>query len=155
MTEAQGLRIHAAIAFLNKDRDVRALVTEDNLVAHGWISSRMELDPDQLHGPKSGPKKPKTAAGPSTQAIQLKKASTSQPPSVASSLKKPICSKSAAPLPLTVESGDEDEEPLVRSKRSRTEVKVTPEVVSSHLSSPRGEDVLTSQTEAVPSVKDS
>lgn len=63
---------------------------------------------------------------------------------MASSSKKPISSKSAAPPPPTVESKDEDKEPLVRSKQSQTEFEVTPEVVSSNPPSPKGEGVLSS-----------
>ena len=57
--------MYAALASLDEGRDVRALVTEDNLVEYRWISTRMELDPDQLRGQKSSPKKPKIVTKPS------------------------------------------------------------------------------------------
>ena len=66
MTQEQVERITIALAYPDEGRDVQALVTKDNLVEHGWISTRMELDPDQLRGQKSGPKKTKVAAVPST-----------------------------------------------------------------------------------------
>ena len=46
MTAVQEERITAALASPDEARDVRALVIEDNLITHGWIGTRMELDPD-------------------------------------------------------------------------------------------------------------
>ena len=46
MTTEQEERINTALAYLDEARDVRALVNEDNLISHGWIRTRMELDPD-------------------------------------------------------------------------------------------------------------
>ena len=68
MTQEQGERIMTALAYPDERRDVQALVTNDNLLEYKWISTRMELDPDQLRGQKSGAKKTKVAAVPSTQA---------------------------------------------------------------------------------------
>ena len=79
MTPEQAERIATALACPDEGRDVRALITEDNMVEYGWISTRMELDPDQLRGQKSAPKKAKAKAGPSTQARQSK-TDASQPP---------------------------------------------------------------------------
>ena len=62
MTAGQVERIATALAYPDKDRDVRALVNEDNLITHGWIGTRMELDPDQLRGQSSGPRQPKVSA---------------------------------------------------------------------------------------------
>ena len=56
MTADQEERIATALADTDEARDVRALVNEDNLITHGWIGTRMELDPDQLRGQLSGPK---------------------------------------------------------------------------------------------------
>ena len=78
MTLEQGKRIMTALAYPDEGRDVRALVTEDNLVEYGWISTRIELDTDQLYGQKSGPKRTKVAAVPSTQAAQPKTATASR-----------------------------------------------------------------------------
>ena len=46
MTAEQEERINIALAYPDEAREVRALVNEDNLIAHGWIGIRMELDPD-------------------------------------------------------------------------------------------------------------
>ena len=46
MTTEQEERINTALAYPDEARDVRALVNEDNLISHGWIRTRMELDPD-------------------------------------------------------------------------------------------------------------
>ena len=46
MTAAQEERIISALASPDEARDVRALVVEDNLISHGWIRTRMELDPN-------------------------------------------------------------------------------------------------------------
>ena len=46
MTREQAEQIATALACLDEGRDVRALVTEDNLMEYGWIFTRMELDPD-------------------------------------------------------------------------------------------------------------
>ena len=46
MSRNQRQRILEALAYPKEYRDVRVLVTEDNLVTYGWISIRMELDPD-------------------------------------------------------------------------------------------------------------
>ena len=54
--------ITTALAYPDEARDVRALVNEDNLITHGWIGTRMELDPDQLRGQSSGPRQPKVSA---------------------------------------------------------------------------------------------
>ena len=78
------------------------------------------------------PKKLKTAAEPLAMVAPPKKTIASRPPkrkSAASSSKKPASSKSAAPPSPIVESRDEDEEPLVKPKRSRMEFEVTPKVV--------------------------
>ena len=56
MTQEQGEWILTALAYLEEGTDVRALVTKDNLVEYRWISTRIELDPDQLRRQKSGPK---------------------------------------------------------------------------------------------------
>ena len=156
MTQEQGERILTTLAYLDEGRNVRALVTEDNLVEYKWISTRMELDLDQLCGQSSGPKKAKTAVEPSTQAAQPKKTTASRPPKrkcAASSLKKPASSKSAAPSVPTVESGG-DKKYSVRYKRSRTESRPTPEVVSSHAPSSMGKGVLSPQTRVAPGIKD-
>ena len=50
-----------ALSYLDMYRDVRVLVTEDNLVTYEWISTRIELDPDQLRPYKLAPKKSKPA----------------------------------------------------------------------------------------------
>ena len=42
----QAERIVTALACPDESRDVQALVTEDNLVEYGWISTWMELDLD-------------------------------------------------------------------------------------------------------------
>ena len=62
MTAGQGERIATALAYTDEGRDVRALVNEDNLITHGWIGTRMKLDPDQLRGQSSGPRQPKVSA---------------------------------------------------------------------------------------------
>ena len=59
-----------ALAYPDEYRDVRVLVNEDNLVTYGWISTRMELDPDQLRACRPAPKKSKFAAGASSAAIE-------------------------------------------------------------------------------------
>ena len=46
MTVAQEERIITALAYPDEARDVRALVTENNLITYGWIGTRMELDPN-------------------------------------------------------------------------------------------------------------
>ena len=48
MTGDQRQRIEVALAYPDECRDVRVLVIEDNFVSYGWISTRMELDLDQL-----------------------------------------------------------------------------------------------------------
>ena len=63
MARDQRQRIEVAIAYSDKFRDVRILVTEDNLVTYGWISTCIELDPDQLRRYKPAPKKSKPASG--------------------------------------------------------------------------------------------
>ena len=50
MTAEQEERINIALAYPDEARDVRTLVNEDNLITHGWIGTRMELDPDQIRG---------------------------------------------------------------------------------------------------------
>ena len=67
MTQDQGERITTALAYPKEGRDVPTLVTDNNLVTYGWITTRMELDPDQLRGKKLGPKKPNAALEPSTE----------------------------------------------------------------------------------------
>ena len=62
MTTEQEERINTALAYPDEARDVRAFVNEDNLITHGWIRTRMELDPDQLRGQKPGPTQSKTSA---------------------------------------------------------------------------------------------
>ena len=109
------MQIHTTLASTKEGRDVWALVTEDNLVEYGWIFTRIELDPDQLCGHKSGPKKLKTDSKSSIRVAPLKKATASRllkMKSAASSSKKPAFSKSAAPPPPAWESEDEDEAPL-------------------------------------------
>ena len=63
VTRDQRQRIEVAIAYPDKFRDVRILVTEDNLVTYGWISTRIELDPDQLCRYKPPPKSPSPPLG--------------------------------------------------------------------------------------------
>ena len=63
MTAEQEERINTALSFPDEARDIRALVIEDNLITHGWIRTRMELDPDQLRGQISGPKQTKAPTG--------------------------------------------------------------------------------------------
>ena len=63
VTQEQAERIATVLACPDEGRDVRALVTEDNMVEYRWISTRMELDPDQLRGQKSAPKKAKAKVG--------------------------------------------------------------------------------------------
>ena len=46
VTTEQEERINTALAYPDEARDIRALVNEDNLISHGWIRTRMELDPD-------------------------------------------------------------------------------------------------------------
>ena len=48
MSREQRQRIIRAFAVPDEYRDVWVLVNEDNLITYGWISTRMELDPDQL-----------------------------------------------------------------------------------------------------------
>ena len=55
VTRDQRQRIEVAIAYPDKFRDDRILVTEDNLVTYGWISTRIELDSDQLRRYKLAP----------------------------------------------------------------------------------------------------
>ena len=55
MTGDQRQRIEVALTYPDEFRDVRVLVTEDHLVTYGWISTRIELDPDQLCGYKPAP----------------------------------------------------------------------------------------------------
>ena len=52
-----------ALACPDEYRDVSVLIIEDNLVTYRWISTRMELDPDQLHPYKPAPKKSKPDSG--------------------------------------------------------------------------------------------
>ena len=136
MIAEQEERINTALSFPDEARDVRALVTEDNLITHGWIRTRMELDPDQLRGQKSGPKQTKAPAGASG-------STTTPAPSTrkraATSSKKPAAPKTAVALslPPSGEAEDEEEasetpeEPLMRKKRSRKEPAVAPEVTPS------------------------
>ena len=63
MTAVQEERITTALSYPDEARDVRALVIEDNLITYGWIGTRMELDPYQLRGQKSGSKQTKAPAG--------------------------------------------------------------------------------------------
>ena len=93
---------------------------------------------------------------PSTQATEPKTTAASRPPkkkSVASSSKKLASSKSAARLPLAMESGGE-EESLTRSKRPQTESRPTPKVVSSLALTSLSEGVPSPQTEAASRAKD-
>ena len=121
MTAEQEERINTALSFPDEARDVRALVIEDNLITHGWIRTRMELDPDQLRVQKSSPKQTKAPVGAS--------GSTATP--VPSTRKRAATSsrKAAAPktavapsLPPSGEAEDEEEasetpeEPLARKK---------------------------------------
>ena len=46
VTQEQAERIATALACPDEGQDVRAFVTEDNLVEYGWISTWMELDLD-------------------------------------------------------------------------------------------------------------
>ena len=64
MTQEQSEQILTVLAYPDDGRDVWALITEDNMIAHGWISPRMELDSNQLRWQKSSSKKAKTAAEP-------------------------------------------------------------------------------------------
>ena len=59
----QAERIAIVLACPDEGRDVWALVTEDNMVEYGWISTQMELDPDQPRGQKPAPKKAKAKVG--------------------------------------------------------------------------------------------
>ena len=70
MSEDQRQRILEALAYLEEYRDVRVLVNEDNLVTYGWISTRMELDPDQLRPYKPAMKKSKAKVGASSAAAE-------------------------------------------------------------------------------------
>ena len=132
MSAAQEERITSALSSPDEARDVRALVVEENLFFHKWIGTRMELDPDQLRGQKSGSKQTKASAGASgstaTPLPTRKRAATSP--------KKPAGSKiEVAPPPLPSqeaeneeEASESPEEPLRRRKRSRTESAAAPEV---------------------------
>ena len=142
-----------ALAYPDEGRDVRALVTKDNLVEYGWISTRTELDPDQLRGQKPAPKKAKAKVGPSTQAVQPK-TDAPRPPKrkvPATTSKEAASSKSATLPPLTARLGDE-EDSSVGPKRPRTESRSTPEVARPAAS---GEGVKSPQTGAASTAKDS
>ena len=104
MTRDQRLRIKSTLAYPDGCRDVRALVSKDDLVSYEWISTRKELNPDQLCPYKQAPKKSKSkpTREPSAKvgvAARSKKATPSRPPKrerAATSLKRPASSKSAA-----------------------------------------------------------
>ena len=137
MSHDQGERIKIVLAYPREGRDVRALVIEDNLVGHGWRSTRMELHSDQLRGYKLGLKKSKIVAEDPTEvkvAASPKKATSSRLPkrkTAASSSNRPASAKFTAPPPPTVKAVDEEEallENLKRKKRSRTESRSTLEV---------------------------
>ena len=66
MSGDQRERILEALAYPEEYRDVRVLITEDNLITYGWISTRMELDLDQLRPYKPASKKAKAKVGASS-----------------------------------------------------------------------------------------
>ena len=94
----QQQRILKAPAIPVEYKDVRVLINEDNLTTYGWISTRLELDPDQLRPYKPAAKMPKSTIGASSVAAEggvassPKKSTSSEVPKkkkVASSLKSP------------------------------------------------------------------
>ena len=70
MSREQRQRIIRAFAVPDEYRDVWVLVNEDNLITYGWISTRMELDPDQLRPYKPATKKSKAKVRASSAAAE-------------------------------------------------------------------------------------
>ena len=105
VTGAQRQRIEVGLTYPDEFRDVRVLVTDDNLVTYGWISTRRELDPGQLRRYKPASKKSEPASGmpffeaEEGVAAHLKKSASSgllKRKKAASSSKRPTSPKSAA-----------------------------------------------------------
>ena len=128
-----------ALAYPKESRDVRVLVTEENLVSYGWTFTRIELDLDQLCGYKPAPKKSNPASGePSFEAGEVeaapsKKATSSRPSKrTRAASRRPTSSKSTTTLLLppigVAEEEEAPPEPLKSRKRSRTESEPAPEV---------------------------
>ena len=160
MSRDQLQRIMEALAHPKEFRDVRVLITEDNLITYGWISTRMELDPDQLCTYKPAPKKSKSTIGEPSAAVEGKlsahpKKATSFGPlnrkKAAFFSKRPAPPKPAAPPTLlTTEEGIEIEEPspepLKRRRKSRTESELAPKIAHANPPPSGSEDVQTSRT---------
>ena len=115
MAGDQRQRIEVGLAYPDEYRGIRVLITEDNLVTYGSISTRMKLDPNQLRPFKPAQKKSKPTSGEPTAeakeraAVPLKKATSSGPlkrKKAVSSSKRPASPKSAASptLPPTEEA---------------------------------------------------